>query len=198
MLDPKFIRENPELIREAARKKHIPFDVDRFLVVDKERRSFMPRVEDLTAAQRKAGKEMGQASPEAREGLLDTPKRAARADLQEIGAAEIGPTETRHTTAASSALSATALESSWSWLRASDATAARSQPSSPDRRLRPPTTAWMRLLCDLRDLCVSSLTSSVGNLLARRAKARRLRSQWVRGAGHNALGRALLGRLPPE
>ncbi|MEK7649975.1 MAG: serine--tRNA ligase [Patescibacteria group bacterium] len=38
MLDIKFIRENPGLLRDAARKKHIPFDVEKLLEADRTRR----------------------------------------------------------------------------------------------------------------------------------------------------------------
>ncbi|MBK9593390.1 MAG: hypothetical protein IPO32_18465 [Crocinitomicaceae bacterium] len=37
MLDIKFIRENPDLIKEAARKKHIDFNVDELVSVDQKR-----------------------------------------------------------------------------------------------------------------------------------------------------------------
>ena len=38
MLDLKFIRENPELVKRGALKKHVECDVDRLLEVDAERR----------------------------------------------------------------------------------------------------------------------------------------------------------------
>lgn len=47
MLDIKFIRENPDLIREAARKKRVNFDVKELLKVDEERREAIETVEDL-------------------------------------------------------------------------------------------------------------------------------------------------------
>lgn len=47
MLDIKFIRENQQLIREAARKKHIPFNLDALLSVDDVRRAKLQEVEAM-------------------------------------------------------------------------------------------------------------------------------------------------------
>ena len=47
MLDIKFIRENPDLIKEGARKKHVKVDIDRLLEVDRERREFLQKVDKL-------------------------------------------------------------------------------------------------------------------------------------------------------
>lgn len=49
MLDIKFIRENPSLVRDAARKKHVQFDVDQLLEVDELRRKKMTELEALRA-----------------------------------------------------------------------------------------------------------------------------------------------------
>ncbi len=51
MLDIKFIRENKDIIKEAARKKHLSFDVDQLLVVDKERLVLLSTVEQLRSEQ---------------------------------------------------------------------------------------------------------------------------------------------------
>ena len=34
MLDIKFVRENPDLIKEAVRKKHLDFNVDELVEID--------------------------------------------------------------------------------------------------------------------------------------------------------------------
>jgi len=49
MLDIKFIRENPELIKEAARKKRIDFNVEKLLEIDKERLELLKFVEEKRA-----------------------------------------------------------------------------------------------------------------------------------------------------
>ncbi len=45
MLDPKFILTNPEAVKEAARKKHIDFDVDAFIKLDERRRELQAAYE---------------------------------------------------------------------------------------------------------------------------------------------------------
>ena len=55
MLDIKFIRENADAIKDAARKKHLdPNVVDELLGVDKRRREVMTKLEGIRAEQKKA------------------------------------------------------------------------------------------------------------------------------------------------
>lgn len=56
MLDIKFIRQNPELIKEAVRKKHIDFDVERLIAADARRRELLESSESLKAEQNKRSK----------------------------------------------------------------------------------------------------------------------------------------------
>lgn len=51
MLDIKFIRENGEIIKMAAQKKHIDFDVDKLIEVDKKRIEFSQKLDELRAKQ---------------------------------------------------------------------------------------------------------------------------------------------------
>jgi len=51
MLDIKFIRENKEIIKEAARKKRVDFNIDRLLELDDERRRIIQETESLRATQ---------------------------------------------------------------------------------------------------------------------------------------------------
>lgn len=53
MLDIKFIRENKELIKAGAKKKHIEVDVDKLLSVDEKRLAILSRVEALRGEQNK-------------------------------------------------------------------------------------------------------------------------------------------------
>ncbi len=53
MLDIKFIKENKDLIKEAARKKHIVFNVDDLLDVENLRLQALKEVEDMRAFQNK-------------------------------------------------------------------------------------------------------------------------------------------------
>lgn len=57
MFDIKFVRNNPESVKEGARKKGVIVDVDLILKVDEERRELIKKVEDLKAEQKKLGKE---------------------------------------------------------------------------------------------------------------------------------------------
>lgn len=54
MLDIKFIRENPELIKKSAQKKHIDFDVQKLLEIDNKRLELLKTVEEMRARQNAA------------------------------------------------------------------------------------------------------------------------------------------------
>ena len=54
MLDIKFIRENADLIKEAARKKHIDFDVAKLLEADDLRLKILKEAEEMRARQNAA------------------------------------------------------------------------------------------------------------------------------------------------
>ena len=53
MLDIKFIRENKDVIKEGAKKKHIEVDIDGLLSVDEKRLELLSRVEFLRGEQNK-------------------------------------------------------------------------------------------------------------------------------------------------
>lgn len=55
MLDIKFIREHKDIIKEASRKKRIPFDVDALISLDDTRRSLLTNMENKKAEQNKLG-----------------------------------------------------------------------------------------------------------------------------------------------
>lgn len=57
MLDIKFIRENPKLVKEGVEKKNVRIDIDKILDLDKKWRKGIKEVESLRAAQNKFGKE---------------------------------------------------------------------------------------------------------------------------------------------
>ena len=57
MLDIKFIRENPDKVKEACQKKQVDCDIDEFLEVDKKRRELMQEVEVLKSKKNKLGKD---------------------------------------------------------------------------------------------------------------------------------------------
>ena len=55
MLDIKFIRENSDKIKEVCKNKRVNLDVDRLLVLDKERRNLIKKSEELRFRQKKLG-----------------------------------------------------------------------------------------------------------------------------------------------
>lgn len=58
MLDIKFIRENLEVVKMAATKKHINIDLDRLVAVDDERRSITSELEQKKAEQNRVSKDI--------------------------------------------------------------------------------------------------------------------------------------------
>ena len=56
MLDPKLIRESPDLVRAAIAKKHLKVDLDAVLGADAEWRAQLQEVERLRAVQKAAKK----------------------------------------------------------------------------------------------------------------------------------------------
>lgn len=59
MIDIKFIRENPEVIKNALRKKYMQLDIDKLLSMDKKRRDILKEVEDLKYKKNKTSEEIG-------------------------------------------------------------------------------------------------------------------------------------------
>ena len=58
MLDPKLLRESPDLVRAAIAKKHLSVDVDAILVLDADWRNQLQLVEALRAQQKAANADM--------------------------------------------------------------------------------------------------------------------------------------------
>ena len=47
MLDPKLIKENPQIIRDMLKSRSIEFDLDGLIDVDKQRREFILKTDEL-------------------------------------------------------------------------------------------------------------------------------------------------------
>ena len=58
MLDIKFIRKNPEKVKEGCRKKQVKIDIDRLLKLDKERRDLLQEIEQLRAGHKDTSSEL--------------------------------------------------------------------------------------------------------------------------------------------
>ena len=67
MLDPKFIRENLDLVKEGARKKRVEVDIDAWVELDEERRKIQAGLDNKRAEQNKISKEIAQLQGEERE-----------------------------------------------------------------------------------------------------------------------------------
>ncbi len=75
MLDIKFIKENPDLIKEAARKKHIDFDVSQLLELEEKRSNAQKNFEALRTKQNALGEEIPKtADASARASLIESLK----------------------------------------------------------------------------------------------------------------------------
>ena len=61
MLDIKFIRENPNKVKEACKNKQVKIDVGRLLKIDKEKRGIQTELEKIFAQKNKASKEISKA-----------------------------------------------------------------------------------------------------------------------------------------
>ena len=59
MLDMKFVRENPELVMEAVKKRNGNLDLTEFLELDKKRREITVQVETLKSERNSASQEIG-------------------------------------------------------------------------------------------------------------------------------------------
>ncbi len=75
MLDIKFIRENADLIKEAGRKKHIDFDVDKLVKIDDKRLKLLREVEDMRARQNAESDKIAQMSGDERQNAIDEMKK---------------------------------------------------------------------------------------------------------------------------
>ncbi len=58
MLDAKFVRTNPDVVREALRKRHVEANLDEFLQLDEKRRQLLAEVEQLKAMRNKESGEI--------------------------------------------------------------------------------------------------------------------------------------------
>jgi seryl-tRNA synthetase len=61
MLDLKFIRENPDLVRRGVQSKKESADIDRILALDEERRTLLVEADQLKAVRNRVSKEIGHA-----------------------------------------------------------------------------------------------------------------------------------------
>jgi len=75
MLDIRYIRENPDLIKEGARKKRMNVDIDRLLEIDENRRKMLQESESLKAEKNTAGQEIARLTGEKKSEAIARMKR---------------------------------------------------------------------------------------------------------------------------
>lgn len=90
MLDIKFIRENADLIKAGAAKKHLEVDLDKLLVIDEKRRGLLTEVETMRAKQNAVSDEVVKAAPDEKARLIAEMKtlketlQAKEKEMQEL------------------------------------------------------------------------------------------------------------------
>lgn len=82
MLDIKFIRENLDLVKMAAKKKHIDVNLDRLIKVDNTRREIMQRMEERKAEQNRVSEGIPTAQDPVVKQQLITEMQALKAEIQ--------------------------------------------------------------------------------------------------------------------
>jgi seryl-tRNA synthetase len=82
MLDINFIRENADLIKAGAEKKHITVDVDRLLEVDDQRKFLRQEIDEKRAEQNRASAKIAHAKGDERTGYIESMQHV-KARMQE-------------------------------------------------------------------------------------------------------------------
>ena len=88
MLDARFVRENPEIVRAALVARNSAWDIDAFLRLDVERRRLIAEVEALQAERNDASKRIGALMKEGRSEEAAGAKEEVRAVNERIAALE--------------------------------------------------------------------------------------------------------------
>lgn len=83
MLDVKFLRENQELVKEGARKKHIDCDVDLWVEKDKKWRDAVAKVEELRSQRNTGSQEVKKLSGDEKQAAISRMK-TVNIELKEL------------------------------------------------------------------------------------------------------------------
>ena len=85
MLDPKIIRENPEKIQKMLKDRVVDFDFERLVELDKKRREFIIKTDELRKKRNDVSLEIGQKKKAGQDSapLLDTMKNVSK-ELEEL------------------------------------------------------------------------------------------------------------------
>ena len=82
MLDIKFIRENSDVVKLAAKKKHIDIDIDRLLEVDAARREKMTELEEKKAEQNRMSSKISTTDDAEIKATMITEMKALKEEIQ--------------------------------------------------------------------------------------------------------------------
>jgi seryl-tRNA synthetase len=74
MLDIKFIRDNKDLVKAGAKKKHVEVDIDALIALDDKRKALLTSIEAKRAEQNGVSAKIPQASAEEKAALLESMK----------------------------------------------------------------------------------------------------------------------------
>jgi len=83
MLDIKFIRENLELVKEGAKKKHMTVDLDALVALDDERKELLTSVESKKAEQNVVSREVAVMQDEAHRSQKIAEMKVLKEELQQ-------------------------------------------------------------------------------------------------------------------
>ncbi|MBU0981846.1 serine--tRNA ligase [Patescibacteria group bacterium] len=92
MIDPKFIIQNPDAVKEAARKKRISFDVDLFIQLDEKRRTLQTQVDEIRAEKNAANEKISNLQGDKKQQAIS--KMKEKSDEEKQATEELRQTET--------------------------------------------------------------------------------------------------------
>ena len=95
MLDPKLLRDSPDLVRAAIAKKHLDIDLDAVLALDTQWRAQLGVVESLRARKKSANNEMAALKKGSSEFVAKVQEMKALAAQVKEQEAQLGPIEAK-------------------------------------------------------------------------------------------------------
>ncbi len=79
MIDPKLLRENPDLVRESLRRRGLELDLDAVIALDAAHRAALREAEELRARQKEAGRRIASLEGEEKQRAIDEVAEVATA-----------------------------------------------------------------------------------------------------------------------
>ncbi len=80
MLDPRFVRDNIDLVKRALEARHTDLDLDKFVELDSERRKLLQRNEELRSRRNRVSEEIGRLKKEKKDAS------SLIAEMKQVGA----------------------------------------------------------------------------------------------------------------